>query len=163
FSSAAGTTPPEPDDAAVAAAVREPDFQHFVAAQLTWDRAMAEALAGARHRFPDATVVGILGSGHAEGGHGGPPPLQALGITGVKPSLPAPVDTACTPDAAAADAVFTLPPEENTPPPERPRLGVLLTSGDGAPRIDRIVTGSVAETAGLKAGDHVVRAAGVTV
>jgi uncharacterized iron-regulated protein len=159
-SAAAGANPPEPDEAAVAAAVKEPEFQRFVAAQLTWDRAMAEALAGARRRFPDATVVGILGSGHVEGGHGVPHQLQALGITGVKTFLPAAVDGACTPDGAA-DAVFTLPHEDDTPPPERPRLGVMLTDGDGAPRIDRIVTGSVAEKAGLKAGDHVVRAAGL--
>jgi uncharacterized iron-regulated protein len=162
-SAAAVANPPEPDDAAVAAAVKEPDFQHFVAAQLTWDRAMAEALAGARHRFPDATVVGILGSGHVEGGHGVPHQLKALGVSGVKTFIPVSIDTACTADAAAADAVFTLPTEDDTPPPERPRLGVLLTNGDGAPRIDRIGPGSVAEEAGLKTGDYVVRAAGVMV
>ncbi len=161
FSAAAGANTPEPDEATLEAAVKEPDFQHFVAAQLTWDRAMAKALAGARQRFPDATVVGILGSGHVEGGHGVPHQLKALGITGLKTFLPASVDTACT--DGAADAVFTLPPEDDAPPPERPRLGVLLTGGDGAPRIERIVAGSVAEQAGLKAGDHVVRAAGVTV
>ena len=33
--------------------------------------------------------------------------------------------------------------------------------GDGAPRINRVVSGSVAEAAGLEAGDHVVRAAGL--
>jgi hypothetical protein len=162
FSAAAGATPPEPDDAALAAAVGEPEFRRFVAAQLTWDRAMAEALAGARRRFPDATVVGILGSGHVEGGHGVPHQLKALGITGLKTFLPVSVDSACTADATSADAVFTLPPEDDTPP-DRPRLGVLLTNGDGAPRIDRIGADSVAEQAGLKTGDHVVRAAGVAV
>jgi S1-C subfamily serine protease len=40
---------------------------------------------------------------------------------------------------------------------------VLLSDGDGAPRISRVVTDSVAETAGLKAGDHVVRAAGLSI
>ena len=33
--------------------------------------------------------------------------------------------------------------------------------GDGAPRINQVASDSVAEVTGLKAGDHVVRAAGV--
>ena len=37
----------------------------------------------------------------------------------------------------------------------------LLAQGDGGPRINRVVGDSVAEAAGLKAGDHVVRAAGL--
>jgi uncharacterized iron-regulated protein len=156
-----GTNPPEPDEAALADAVKQPEFQRFVQAQLTWDRAMAEALAAARGRFPDATVVGILGSGHVEGGHGVPRQLKALGISGLKTFLPASTDTACTLAGAAADAVFTLPPEDDAPPPERPRLGVMLTDGDGAPRISRVANDSVGEKAGLKAGDYVVRAAGL--
>jgi uncharacterized iron-regulated protein len=162
-SAAAEANPPEPDETALEEAVKQPEFQRFVQAQLTWDRAMAEALAAARRRLPDATVAGILGSGHVEGGHGVPHQLQALGISGVKTFLSASIDSACTLTAGAADVVFTLPHEEDTPPPERPRLGVLLTNGDGAPRIDRVVAGSVAEQAGLKTGDHVVRAAGVAV
>jgi uncharacterized iron-regulated protein len=159
----ASLTPKEPDDAAVAEAVKQPDFQRFVAAQLTWDRAMAEAMAGARRKWPDATVVGILGAGHVENGYGVPHQLQALGVTDVKSFLPASIDSACTVAGGAADAVFTLPHEDDTPPPERPRLGVLLTDGDGAPRISRVVNDSVADTAGLKAGDHVVRAAGLSI
>src|SRR5258705_7437235 len=38
FSASQGTSPPEPDEAAVAEAVKQPDFQRFVEAQLTWDR-----------------------------------------------------------------------------------------------------------------------------
>src|SRR5262249_46633188 len=60
-----------------------------------------------------------------------------------------------------ADGVLPLPTTENTPAPERPRLGVLLAQGEGAPRISQVVRGSVAEAAGLQAGDHVVRAAGL--
>lgn len=163
-SAATAANPPESDEAKVAEALTQPDFQRFVAAQLTWDRAMAEALVGARQRFPDATVVGIVGSGHVEGGHGIPHQLQALGITGLKTFLTASIETACTlVGTNYVDAVFTLPREDDTPAPERPRLGVLLTDGDGAPRVNRVVTDSVAELAGLKAGDHVVRAAGLAV
>jgi uncharacterized iron-regulated protein len=159
----AGANPPEPDEAALAEAVKQPEFQRFVAAQLTWDRGMAEALARARRNFPDSTVAGILGEGHVEGGHGVPHQLQALGVSDVKTFLPASTDTACSlVSEDAADAVFTLPPEDAAPPPPRPRLGVLLTDGEGAPRISRVVNDSVADTAGLKAGDHVVRAAGLS-
>jgi len=38
---------------------------------------------------------------------------------------------------------------------------VLLEQGDGAPRINKVVSDSVAEITGLKAGDLVVRAAGL--
>ena len=159
-----GPSPPEPDEAALAEALKQPEFQHFVEAQQTWDRAMAEALANARRKFADATVVGILGRGHVEGGHGVPHQLKALGIAELKSFIPESSDTACKlVGTAVADAVFTLPHEDDTPPPDRPRLGVMLTDGDGAPRITRVVTDSVAETAGLKAGDHVLRAAGLAI
>jgi uncharacterized iron-regulated protein len=39
---------PALDEAGVAQAMRSPEFKHFVEAQLTWDRAMAEAMAEAR-------------------------------------------------------------------------------------------------------------------
>lgn len=156
-----GTPMPEPDEAALAAAMKEPEFIRFVEAQLTWDRAMAEALASAKAKSANATIVGVVGSGHVVRGHGVPHQLKALGIAAVTSLIPVSSDETCklvgTP---YADAVFNLPQSEETAPPERPRLGVLLAPGDGAPRISRVVAGSVAETAGLLAGDHVVRAAG---
>ena len=163
ISASQGPSPPEPDEAAVAEAVKAPEFKRFVEAQLTWDRAMAEALAGAKRKFSDATVVGILGSGHVAEGYGVPHQLQALGV-GVTTLLPVSADEACTlVGSSYADAVFTLPHEDETQPPDRPRLGVVLVDGDGAPRINRVVGDSVAEVAGLKVGDHVVRAAGLAV
>jgi uncharacterized iron-regulated protein len=162
FSSSKGPSLPEPDEAALTEAMKQPEFKRFVEAQLTWDRAMAEALAGAKRKFPDATVVGILGSGHVAGGHGVPHQLKDLGIPGPVTLLPMSVDEACAHVGTSyADAIFTLPREEETPPAERPRLGVVLVEGDGAPRINRVVSDSVAEITGLKVGDHVVRAAGL--
>ncbi len=158
------SSPPEPDEAALAEAVKQPEFKRFVEAQLTWDRAMAEALAGAKRKFANATVVGILGSGHVAGGHGVPHQLQALGIANLMSLIPVSADAGCAlVGTSFADAVFTLPREDETPPPERPRLGVALAEGDGAPRINRVVGDSVAEIAGLKVGDHVVRAAGLAI
>ncbi len=157
-------SPPEPDEAALGEAVKQPEFKRFVDAQLTWDRAMAEALAGAKRKFSDATVVGILGSGHVASGYGVPHQLKALGIAGLTTFIPVSADAACTlVGTSFADAVFTLPREDETPPPERPRLGVVLVEGDGAPRINRVVGDSVAEIAGLKVGDHVARAAGLAI
>jgi uncharacterized iron-regulated protein len=153
---------PEPEEAALAEAMKEPEFKRFVEAQLTWDRAMAEALASANRKFSNATIVGVLGSGHVENGHGVPHQLKDLGVTAVTTLIPVSVDTACKyVGTSYADAVFTLPRSEETLAPARPRLGVLLMQGDGALRINRVVSGSVAEAAGLQAGDHVVRAAGL--
>jgi uncharacterized iron-regulated protein len=157
-----GQNPPEPDEAAVTEAMKQPEFKRFVEAQQTWDRAMAEALAGAKRKYPDATIVGILGSGHVEDGHGVPHQLNALGVAEQRSLIPASVEGACAHVGTAfADAMFTLPRTDEMPPPERPRLGVALSSGDGAPRVNRVVGDSVAEVAGVKAGDDVVRAAGV--
>jgi uncharacterized iron-regulated protein len=153
---------PEPEEAALVEAMKEPQFKRFVEAQLTWDRAMAEALASANRKFSNATIVGVLGSGHVEDGHGVPHQLKDLGVTALTTLIPVSVDTACKHIGTSyADAVFTLPRSEETLAPARPRLGVLLMQGDGAPRINRVVSGSVAEAAGLQAGDHVVRAAGL--
>jgi len=153
---------PEPEEAALAEAMKEPEFKRFVEAQLTWDRAMAEALASANRKFSNATIVGVLGSGHVENGHGVPHQLKDLGVTALTTLIPVSVDTACKyVGTSYADAVFTLPRSEETLAPARPRLGVLLMQGDGALRINRVVSGSVAEAAGLQAGDHVVRAAGL--
>jgi uncharacterized iron-regulated protein len=159
-----GFTPKEPDEAALKDAVDEPEFKRFVAAQQTWDRGMAEALARAKRRHPGAVVVGILGGGHVEGGYGVPHQLKDLGIADLTALMPESIDSACKVIGAGyADAIFTLPHEDDTPPPERPRLGVLLTDGDGAPKVSRVVNDSVADTAGVKAGDHVVRAAGLAI
>jgi len=160
--SSQGPNPPEPDEAALADAMKQPEFKHFVEAQLTWDRAMAEALAGAKRKFSNATIVGILGSGHVAEGHGVPHQLKDLGIAGSTTLIPVSADAACAlVGTSYADAVFTLPHTDETPPPERPRLGVMLVEGDGAPRVSRVISDSVAEITGLKAGDDVVRAAGL--
>jgi uncharacterized iron-regulated protein len=157
-----GPNLPEPDEAALSDALKQPEFKPFVEAQLTWDRAMAEAMAGAKHKFPNATIIGILGSGHVAEGHGVPHQLKDLGVAEQRALIPVSVDTSCTlVGTSYADAVFTLPHTDETPPPERPRLGVVLVPGDGAPRINRVVGDSVAEIAGLKVGDLVVRAAGL--
>lgn len=82
-------------------------LERFIEAQLTWDRAMAEAVAGAAAARPEATIVGIAGRGHVEHGWGIPDQLRDLGAT-PKVLLPVSADEACA-DAGLADAVFVLP------------------------------------------------------
>ena len=65
-----------------------PGFQRFVQAQLFWDRAMAEAIAGARRVEPRPLVIGIMGSGHVEFGEGVAHQLAAMGVDDVATALP---------------------------------------------------------------------------
>src|SRR5207302_1095462 len=140
-----------PDEAAIAEAMKEPGFKRFVEAQLTWDRAMAEALAGATRKYPGTTVAGIVGSGHVEEGYGIPHQLEDLNITSVTTLVPVAAEEACKlVGTSYASALFTLPAVQEAPPaPERPRLGVLLEKGEGAPRVKQVVSGSVAEATGI--------------
>jgi hypothetical protein len=133
----------------------------FIDAQLAWDRAMAEALHAAANARPDALVIGVIGAGHLEHGYGVPHQLADLGSDDVATLLPWDVDRDCEDlDAGLADAVFgvTAPtaPHEAAPA----TLGVTLeVTADGV-RVARVEPGSVAETAGVRAGDVIVAIAG---
>jgi uncharacterized iron-regulated protein len=137
-------------------------FRHFVDAQTTWDRAMAEALA-ARVKQPAEKrplAVGIMGAGHVRGGYGVVHQLRALGVTRVGALLPVDSDTECSEmKTGYADAVYALPPapREALPPP---RLGVRLELRDNAVTIAGIEKGSLAERSGLNVGDVIVSVAG---
>ena len=136
-------------------------FQNFVDAQLTWDRAMAEALAAAQRRDPDALVVGIVGRGHLEYGYGIPHQLADLGIDDVAVLLPITETAACDVEPELATAVFVLdapPAEESTT--GRPLLGVRIETAEQGVRVVEVVAGSVAEQAGMRGGDVVVSAGG---
>lgn len=144
------------------AVMAEPGFQNFVAAQLTWDRAMAEAIAAARTRDPSRLVIGIMGRGHIEHRWGVPHQLADLGVTDVAVLLPMTAAAACAglaPDLA--DAVFIIDDADDAqPPPDRPRLGVMIEAADDGVRILQVVDDSVAAAAELAAGDIIVMAAG---
>jgi uncharacterized iron-regulated protein len=106
-------------------------FANFVAAQQTWDRAMAEALAAAHRRDPSALVVGIIGRGHLEYGYGIPHQLADLGINDVDVLLPLNADDNCHPlPAKLASAVFVVDADGEQAAPARPRLGILIEDGD---------------------------------
>ena len=83
-------------------------LDHFIDAQLTWDRAMAEAIAAQRQRAPGRPVVAIMGAGHLENRNGVPHQLEALGIPSALVLLPA-HDVHGPFPAGYADAVYVEP------------------------------------------------------
>jgi len=144
----------------------DPAFRRFVESQITWDRAMAEALAARTSKIgPSAPlVVGIMGAGHVNDGHGVPHQLRDLGVRDVATLLPIDAKIDCGKlEVGVADAVFAAPaaPREPAPPP---RLGVQLgtAKGDGVEIAD-VMAGSLAEQSGLKRGDRIVALAGAPV
>ena len=138
-------------------------FSHFVQAQLFWDRAMAEAIAGALRKGQRPLVVGIMGSGHVEYGDGVAHQLAALKVNDVVTALPWNSGTDCPPAVPRiANLIFGLAPSAATRTPP-PRLGVVVSKAETGVKIDEVVTQSVAETTSLQAGDVIETAAGVSV
>jgi uncharacterized iron-regulated protein len=135
-------------------------FARFVEAQTLWDRAMAEGIAAHLERRPDALVVAILGAGHVRHGHGVAHQLKALGIGRVGTLLTWPRAESCAAiPRGLADAVLIV-----QPPAEQPqRIGVAIAAekaqGEGL-RVTEVTPGGIADQAGLKAGDRILRVAG---
>ena len=141
--------------------MRSDEFSNFVDAQLTWDRAMAEALAAAHRRDPAALVVGIAGRGHLEYGYGIPHQLDDMGIGEVDVLLPIDSNDSCEPlPAELASAVFVVDAESETSAPARPRLGIMIESGEDGVRVMQVVEDSVAAKSGILEGDVIQSAAG---
>ena len=153
-----------PNRAAGTPARSDKAFEAFVDAQLTWDRAMAEALAS--QAVPGKSgnkplLVGIMGSGHLRYGHGVPHQLRALGFGQIATLLPRSGGLACDDlEPGLADAVFNLPVAA-TVPPQPPRLGVALEdAAEGGVRVHSVTAGSLAERSGFVAGDRLIEVAG---
>lgn len=137
----------------------DPEFRRFVAAELIWDSAMGQAIAQSVARDPETLVVGIMGSGHIRFGHGVPHQLESLGVTRIASLLPWSAGTDCGDfTQGMATAVFGLPAEQ--PARSRPLLGVTLETATEGVRVVTVAPGSIAEAAGLRAGDVIVEAAG---
>ena len=138
-------------------------FAHFVEAQTVWDRAIAQSMAEYLKAHPGTLVVGILGAGHVRYGHGVAHQLHDLGITHVGDLLTWNHADACAHIAkGVADAVQIVEPPKRNPP----RLGIATDGtkvGKEGVRIVSVLAGSVAQRAGLKAGDVLVEIAGLPV
>ena len=151
-----------PDEGAEPKASSE-RFAQFVRGQTFWDRAMAEAIAGARRKPRRPLVVAIMGSGHVEYGDGVVRQLAALGVNDVVTALPWDSGADCTPpDRGVANLAFGLaPPAATGTPPAR--LGVVVSAAETGVKIDKVAAQSVAETTSLQVGDVIETAAGVSV
>jgi uncharacterized iron-regulated protein len=135
----------------------EASFERFVEAQTVWDRAMASGIAAHLARQPDALVVGILGAGHVRHGYGVAHQLKDLGVTRVAGLMTWDVGQPCSAAAPGlADALYAVA----TPAENPPRLGVAMEPAEAGVRVAEVVRGSVAEAAGIKAGDVLTQVAG---
>ncbi|MBB3994613.1 putative iron-regulated protein [Sulfitobacter undariae] len=90
-----------------AQSAQDPEFDRFVRAQQTWDRAFACRIADVVSQ-PDAPlVIGIIGRGHLEYHHGTPFQLEDLGVPNTQVLLPAEQGREIKPQVG--DAVYRLP------------------------------------------------------
>jgi uncharacterized iron-regulated protein len=97
--------------AGTVASIDSEKFERFVRAQLFWDRAMAEAIAGTRKVGQGPVVIGVVGSGHIEYGDGIPRQLAALGVGHIATALPWRAGTECPAhDPQIADLLFGVAP-----------------------------------------------------
>jgi uncharacterized iron-regulated protein len=155
----------EDSDEAAAVTADDPAFRRFMDVQLTWDRAMAEALAGAAGADGRPLVVAVIGAGHLEGGYGVSHQLAALGVADSTVLLPWDRGRDCaelTPGLARA--VFGMAPAAVAAVaavPDRPRLGVMIDGIDGRLTVMAVSPDSIAEATAIAAGDIIVEAAGL--
>ncbi|WP_240936016.1 ChaN family lipoprotein [Billgrantia bachuensis] len=133
-------------------------LERFIAAQLVWDRAMAAGLARAAGEAE--LVVGLIGQGHLQYGHGVPHQLADLGVEDPVSLLPWTAgDGECEPQPAGlARAMFALAEAAEAEPPMQ--LGVLVASHADGVEVQGMLEGSVAARSGLEKGDVILRAAG---
>ena len=105
------------------AGAASPVGDRFLRAQQTWDRAFACGIADHLAAAPDDLVIGIIGRGHLEYGHGTPYQLSDLGIDDVAVLLPTDRDHhELATLAGIGEAIFRLDtPEPPSPRRERPR------------------------------------------
>ncbi len=157
-----GDSPHKPDVAKATAMT-----ERFIEAQLVWDRAFAEAIAGALKAHPNQPMIAFMGRGHVDYGHGVKHQLADLGVTNVAMAVPISAGEGCHLDADAAgrplaDLVYGMPTQQEEPrPAPRPKIGVFIADAeDGGASITRVSKDSPAEAAGFMAGDIVSLAAG---
>jgi uncharacterized iron-regulated protein len=147
--------PPSEDD------LTEPKFRRFVEAMQVWDRAMAQGIAEKLRGDDPPLVVAILGSGHVRNGDGVPRQLRDLGVTRIAVALPWNLSDSCAELVpGVADVVFGVEARPQPARPDRPRLGISIDPAPTGVLVRSVVPGSIAEQAGLRAGDVIVRIAG---
>ena len=140
---------------------KNPAFMRFVESQQLWDRAMAQSMAEVALRKNPPLVIGIMGSGHMMNDFGVPQQLNAMGIKDTAVLIPWDNQFDCAElTAKFADAVFGLP-ETKEPQDEMPRLGVAIEQNEAGVSVMSVVNDSIAQRAGIEAGDLIVDVAGL--
>lgn len=135
------------------------DEERFVRAQLVWDRAMAEGLLEALNEH-GGPVVGVMGRGHMEQGHGVPSQLQDLGVDSVLVLLPHKIGPECEPPSLAlADFTYGYTPAKDMQATPL-RLGIMVEPMGKGLSVVQVADDSVADRAGLEVGDIILQAAG---
>jgi uncharacterized iron-regulated protein len=147
--------PPSEED------LKDPKFRRFVEAMQLWDRAMAQRIVEAARGQDAPLVVAIMGSGHVRNGDGVPRQLRDLGVNRFASALPWDTSASCDELAVGiADVVFGVESRPEPARPARPRLGISIDADPAGVLVRSVVPGSIAEQAGIRAGDIILRIAG---
>lgn len=139
----------------------DPAFRRFVEAMQVWDRAMAQGIAERLRGGNPPLAVAIMGSGHLRDGYGVPHQLRDLGVARTAVALPwEPSESCAELRPGVADAVFGIEDRPQPPRPDRLRLGISVDSAPTGVLVRSVAPGSIAEQAGIRADDVIVRIAG---
>ena len=149
------------------AATDEEGFQNFVEAQLTWDRAFAEALVSAK-KNTDGLVVGLIGAGHLNTQAGVAHQLQDLGNFSIRTWIPISEEGLCEilenydrENNQLGDAIFVTPSRQDLSLKEK--VGLYLRDADQGVIAENVLENSLASNAGLIDKDLIIKAAGAPV
>ncbi len=139
----------------------DPEFDSFVNAQQTWDRAFACRIADWLRAHPGHLVVGIIGRGHLDFGGGTPHQLRDLGVADpavLCPAFAAEVDLDQV--AGIGEAIYRLDMVEE-------KAGRVFDAGismaDEEPIVAEVSADSAAAKAGIAMGDRIRAIGGVEV
>ncbi|MBL4692539.1 MAG: ChaN family lipoprotein [Magnetovibrio sp.] len=147
----------------------DPSFASFVGVQVTWDVAMADALAkslrSAQQHGRSPQLVAIIGRGHLQYGYGVPHQLAAMNVQNIQVLSPWDLGRPCSDfknanDRPIANAVFGLGQNQDMVPVSGPKLGVMIENAtDGGVLVSGVLDKSVAKTTGLLKDDIILKAA----
>lgn len=122
-------------------------FENFYQAQILWDETMADSASKYMSANPDKTIVILAGNGHVRYRFGIADRLERR--TGVKG-----VVVVQDEDYAAGIGDYALYPDEMDYVPA-PKMGVAVNSTDEGLAVEKVMDGTIADLAGVKAGDYI--------